>query len=141
MGRITSTTLKPGALLFTDSGDAVVGGAIIMLDVISGERTTIATGLDLPLYLAIDPSGNLILSAAGKLVQIDLDNGQVSVLADASSPLLGYACGLAVDRHGKIVCANLSGVIAVDGDTFELERDRTGRHGNIMKYNLSRQPA
>ena len=28
-----------------------------------------------------------------------------------------------------------------DGDTFELERDRTGRHGNIMKYNLSRQPA
>ena len=28
-----------------------------------------------------------------------------------------------------------------DGDTFELERDRTGRHGNIMKYNLSRQRA
>jgi aryl-alcohol dehydrogenase-like predicted oxidoreductase len=28
-----------------------------------------------------------------------------------------------------------------EGDTFELERDRTGRHGNIMKYNLSRQPA
>ena len=27
------------------------------------------------------------------------------------------------------------------GDTFELERDRTGRHGSIMKYNLSRQPA
>jgi aryl-alcohol dehydrogenase-like predicted oxidoreductase len=28
-----------------------------------------------------------------------------------------------------------------EGDTFELERDRTGRHGSIMKYNLSRQPA
>ena len=28
-----------------------------------------------------------------------------------------------------------------DSDTFELERDRTGRHGSIMKYNLSRQPA
>jgi len=28
-----------------------------------------------------------------------------------------------------------------DGDTFELERDRTGPHGSIMKYNLSRQPA
>ena len=25
-----------------------------------------------------------------------------------------------------------------DGDTFELERDREGRHGRIMKYNLSR---
>jgi len=27
------------------------------------------------------------------------------------------------------------------GDTFALERDRTGRHGAIMKYNLSRQVA
>jgi aryl-alcohol dehydrogenase-like predicted oxidoreductase len=26
-----------------------------------------------------------------------------------------------------------------DGDTFTLERDRAGRHGSIMKYNLSRQ--
>src|SRR5271165_438112 len=28
-----------------------------------------------------------------------------------------------------------------DGDVYELERDRTGRHGSIMKYNLSAQPA
>jgi len=27
------------------------------------------------------------------------------------------------------------------GDTFTLERDRTGRHGSIMKYNLSKEPA
>lgn len=26
-----------------------------------------------------------------------------------------------------------------EGDTFTLERDRTGRHGSIMKYNLNRQ--
>jgi hypothetical protein len=25
-----------------------------------------------------------------------------------------------------------------EGDTFELERDRDGRHGRIMKYNLSK---
>ena len=25
-----------------------------------------------------------------------------------------------------------------EGDTFELERDREGRHGRIMKYNLSK---
>ena len=24
-----------------------------------------------------------------------------------------------------------------EGDTFALERDRTGRHGSIMKYNLN----
>jgi aryl-alcohol dehydrogenase-like predicted oxidoreductase len=28
-----------------------------------------------------------------------------------------------------------------EGDTFDLERDRDGRHGRIMKYNLSRSPA
>jgi hypothetical protein len=25
------------------------------------------------------------------------------------------------------------------GDTFTLERDRSGRHGSIMKYNLNKQ--
>jgi aryl-alcohol dehydrogenase-like predicted oxidoreductase len=28
-----------------------------------------------------------------------------------------------------------------EGDTFTLERDRSGRHGSIMKYNLNRAPA
>ena len=26
-----------------------------------------------------------------------------------------------------------------EGDTFALERDRTGRHGSIMKYNLNKE--
>jgi aryl-alcohol dehydrogenase-like predicted oxidoreductase len=29
----------------------------------------------------------------------------------------------------------------LDGDVYELERDREGRHGRIMKYDLSRAPA
>ena len=28
-----------------------------------------------------------------------------------------------------------------EGDTFMLERDRSGRHGSIMKYNLSKEVA
>jgi diketogulonate reductase-like aldo/keto reductase len=28
-----------------------------------------------------------------------------------------------------------------EGDVYELERDRAGRHGSIMKYNLSAEPA
>jgi hypothetical protein len=27
------------------------------------------------------------------------------------------------------------------GDVYELERDRKGRHGSIMKYNLNTEPA
>lgn len=38
-------------------------------------------------------------------------------------------------------CAAIDAVLAKsagpDGDTYTLERDRTGRHGRIMKYNLS----
>ena len=29
----------------------------------------------------------------------------------------------------------------LDGDVFELERDRDGRHGSIMKYNLNKGAA
>ena len=28
-----------------------------------------------------------------------------------------------------------------EGDVYELERDRAGRHGSVMKYNLSAEPA
>jgi diketogulonate reductase-like aldo/keto reductase len=29
----------------------------------------------------------------------------------------------------------------VPGDVFDVERDRNGRHGSIMKYNLNKTPA
>jgi aryl-alcohol dehydrogenase-like predicted oxidoreductase len=29
----------------------------------------------------------------------------------------------------------------LEGDVYTLERDRTGRHGSIMKYNLNAEPA
>jgi len=46
----------------------------------------------------------------------------------------------------KLTDADRAEIVAVlarrqgpEGDTFALERDREGRHGSIMKYNLSRQ--
>jgi aryl-alcohol dehydrogenase-like predicted oxidoreductase len=45
------------------------------------------------------------------------------------------------DQDRREIGAILTQRQGPDGDTFELERDRTGRHGSIMKYNLSRQPA
>ena len=35
------------------------------------------------------------------------------------------------------IAALLAQLRPLDGDVFDLERDRTGRHGSIMKYNLS----
>ena len=115
-----TTILKPGCILYTDSGNAIVGGAVIMLDPVSDVRTIIASGLDLPLYLAIDSNGHLIVSAAGRLVQIDLEKAEVHILADTLPPFTGYACGVVADRRGNIVCADLVGVVTVDPSTLAL---------------------
>jgi aryl-alcohol dehydrogenase-like predicted oxidoreductase len=45
------------------------------------------------------------------------------------------------DTDHAEIAAVLQGRKGPRGDTFELERDRSGRHGSIMKYNLSRQVA
>ena len=41
--------------------------------------------------------------------------------------------------------AEIDAVLALasdlEGDVFELERDRNGRHGSIMKYNLNKGAA
>jgi len=49
-------------------------------------------------------------------------------------------CRLTTADHDEInaVLSQRKGPL---GDTFTLERDRTGRHGSIMKYNLSREVA
>jgi hypothetical protein len=111
---VSANVLKPGAIIYTDSGDAVVGGAVIMVDPMSHERTTLVSGLDLPLYLAMDSNGHLIVSAAGRLVEIDFEEGQIRILANMAPQLAGYACGVAADRHGNMVCADLTGVVSLD---------------------------
>ena len=50
------------------------------------------------------------------------------------------ATRLSAADHAEIA-AVLSRRKGPDGDTFALERDRTGRHGSIMKYNLNREVA
>src|SRR5215471_14764669 len=112
--RASANLLKPGAILYTDSGDAVVGGAVIMIDPITHERTTLVSGLDLPLYLAMNSNGHLIVSASGRLVEIDFEEGLIRILANMAPQLAGYACGVAPDRHGDMVCADLIGVVSLD---------------------------
>jgi aryl-alcohol dehydrogenase-like predicted oxidoreductase len=50
------------------------------------------------------------------------------------------AIRLSAADHAEIA-AVLSRRKGPDGDTFALERDRTGRHGSIMKYDLNREVA
>lgn len=45
------------------------------------------------------------------------------------------------DADMAVLAPVLAGRRALDGEVYELERDRTGRHGAIMKYNLNAEPA
>ena len=45
------------------------------------------------------------------------------------------------DADHAEIAAVLSRASELDGDVFELERDRNGRHGAIMKYNLNKGAA
>ena len=48
-----------------------------------------------------------------------------------------FACKLD-DRDRSAIGVVLTQRLGPDGDVFELERDRDGRHGRIMKYNLNK---
>ena len=53
---------------------------------------------------------------------------------------LGISVCRLTDADRAEIAAVLSRREGPAGDTFALERDRDGRHGRIMKYNLSRSP-
>jgi hypothetical protein len=46
------------------------------------------------------------------------------------------ACGSTPQDHARL--APLLAAPRPEGDTYTLERDKTGRHGRIMKYNLNK---
>ncbi len=48
-----------------------------------------------------------------------------------------FAFALDAEDRG-LIDAVLAERTGPTGDTFELERDREGRHGRIMKYNLNK---
>jgi aryl-alcohol dehydrogenase-like predicted oxidoreductase len=76
-----------------------------------------------------------------------LDRPQVAAVIVGARSQAHLAANLKItaivltDRDRREIGAILAERKGPDGDTFELERDRTGRHGSIMKYNLSKQPA
>ncbi|MDA0327543.1 MAG: aldo/keto reductase [Gemmatimonadetes bacterium] len=48
-----------------------------------------------------------------------------------------FSCTLSASEHARIR-AHLDAACGPEGDVFELERDRDGPHGRIMKYDLNR---
>ena len=117
--------LKPGDILYADSGDAVNGGFIIKVDPTSGEQTVISSGGNLiqPFDVAVDIEGQILVSDTGlccTLIRIDPGSGKQSVITDNSHGTLGLPVGIALARDGDILVANTQAILRVNpatGDT------------------------
>jgi hypothetical protein len=108
--------LKPGDIVYADSGDAIQGGFIVKVDGVTGQSSVISCGgvLRLPFDLAIDAEGQIVVSDSGQLLRIDPETGAQSVIADNSRGTLGCPYGLSLNRAGGIVAANLAAIIEVN---------------------------
>jgi sugar lactone lactonase YvrE len=124
--------LKPGDILYADSGNAIEGGFIVKVDPQTGEETVVASGgyLRMPFAVTVDANGQVIASDSGRLIGIDPATGSQRILADNSSGTLGYPCGIAMDRSAHLLAANLQAVVQVDCAAGQIQTDAAG--GNFL---------
>ena len=114
--RISTESLKPGDIVYSDSGDAIQGGYILKLNPDTGEQTVISSGglLKMPFGVALDPGQQIVASDSGRLIRINPANGLQTLISDHSQGVLGYPYGLAFDRLGGIIVANGENVVSFD---------------------------
>lgn len=121
------TTSRPHSfeLLYTDSGNAIHGGAIVKVNAVSGERTIFSIGgnLTLPFGLTVTPDGRIIVTDCGRVIEIDTNTGEQSVLYD-----LGWAAGLAIDRDGNLLIAGGHTIFRLDLVSGLIVAVATGGH-------------
>jgi sugar lactone lactonase YvrE len=114
--------LKPGDILYTDSGDAINGGCVLKVNPRTGEKTVLARGglLNMPFGVAMGRDGCVVVSDSGRLVRINPDTGEQRIIADYTRGL-GAPYGIAVGRHGEIYAANAQEIVRVDPATGTVE--------------------
>jgi sugar lactone lactonase YvrE len=115
--RSPTSKLHPGDIVYADSGNALEGGFIIKVDPVSGEQMVISSGgyLRQPFAPAVDQNGAIIVSdTSGRLVRVDPETGQQTLLKDNSGRELGMPCGIALEKRGTILVANFEAVVRVE---------------------------
>jgi sugar lactone lactonase YvrE len=116
VGQTPGAKLQPGDIIYADSGNAIDGGFVIKVNPATGQKSVISSGasLRLPFDLVVDAQGQILVSDSGRLLRIAPDTGAQSMLAANSSGLLGLPYGLALNRSGDLIAANLRTVVQVD---------------------------
>jgi len=119
--------LKAGDMVYADSGDWTTGGGIIKVDGATGQKTIISSGglLHMPWDVVI-AGGAIVVSDSSRLISIDPATGAQTLLADNSNGTLGYPYGMALNRSGGVLAANLAGIIQVDPSTGLVHPFATG---------------
>src|SRR5258708_256195 len=71
--QIPEPQLKPGDIVYADSGDAIHGGFIIKVDPLSGQKLVLSSGgyLQEPFDPVIDATGQIVVSDLGRLIRIN----------------------------------------------------------------------
>ncbi len=143
--------LSADDVICADSGDAVHGGFIIRVDPKTGEQVVISSGvhLQMPFEPVIDPTGQIIVSDSGRLIRVNPQTGAQTIVADQSRGPLGRPYGIAINRDGNIIVANLEAIVQVDPVSGQVETllagDKSfhplavaiGDNGHLFVINLS----
>jgi hypothetical protein len=126
-------SLKSGDIIYSDSGDAIQGGFIIKVDPATGAQTVISSGayLQMPFAPVVDATGQIVVSDSGRLIRINPQTGAQTIFADNHSGPLGIPYGLAVNRYGNILAANLEAVLLVDAQSGQIGIVSAG--GNLIQ--------
>jgi sugar lactone lactonase YvrE len=132
LGQTLGTKLNPGDILYSDSGNGIDGGFIIKVDATTGQQTVIASGgyLQLPFDVVIDGMGQIVVSDSGRIIRINPGTGNQQIIADNSRGKLGLPCGMAINRSGAVLAANLRAVVQVDPVTGQIKTVSAG--GNFL---------
>jgi sugar lactone lactonase YvrE len=106
---------KHDSLFLADFGSEEGKGALLRIDVVTGEMETLIDGDPLihPLDIAIDTSGALIVTTTsstfgdgeGRILRVDPETGTATILMQDSS--IPFPYGTAVDSSGAIFIANM----------------------------------
>jgi len=118
LSQTAEANLKPGDIIYTDSGDGIQGAAILAADSQTGKKTLISHAgylgsFGYPNGVAIDQNGQLIVANEGCLLRIDPNTGEQTLIRDASGAPGGF-WNVALDHNGDILVAAEKAVLRVD---------------------------
>jgi hypothetical protein len=135
-GQTAEAELKPGDIVYTDSGDGIQGAAILKADPQTGQESVISHGGYLgsfgnPTGVVCDRNGQFIVANEACLLQIDPITGRQTLIRDASGAPGGF-WSVALDHHGDILVAAEKAILRVAPLSGQTQVVSSGGHFTVV---------